>query len=416
MRVLITNNTLANRAGSELYVRDLALALMERGHTPIAYSTILGDVAEELRESTVPVIDDLRKLGAPPDIIHGQHHLETMSALLQFPGVPAIYLCHGWRPWEEVPPLFPRILRYIAVDTTCWDRIVLEHGIPEERARTLLNFVDLERFEPRGPLPRNPRRALLFSNDVSELNGGTQIQEACRGLGISVDIVGLASRTATSRPEAVLREYDIVFAKGRSALEALAVGAAVVLFGYERVGPMVTNQEFDHLRSMNFGVRAIRQPMQNEDLIRELLRYDPQDAAEVSRRVRATASRERTIDELVALYTDVIEEYCNRAPVDPIEEWKAASAYCRSLSPRLKERDGLCQQVTSLNQQVAELTQELASTQADLSRAQSELVYKQEALARIKQTLGWRLLSIWGPVKYRALIPAWNRMKKIVPW
>jgi hypothetical protein len=112
----------------------------------------------------------------------------------------------------------------------------------------------------------------------------------------------------------------------------------------------------------------------------------------------------------------VIEEYCNRAPVDPIEEWKAASAYCRSLSPRLKERDGLCQQVTSLNQQVAELTQELASTQADLSRAQSELVYRQEALARIKQTLGWRLLSIWGPVKYRALIPAWNRMKKIVPW
>lgn len=42
MRVLITNNTLAGRAGSELYVRDLALALLRRGHTPLAYSTNLG--------------------------------------------------------------------------------------------------------------------------------------------------------------------------------------------------------------------------------------------------------------------------------------------------------------------------------------------------------------------------------------
>lgn len=42
LRILITNNTLANRAGSELYVRDLATALLDGGHTPIAYSTILG--------------------------------------------------------------------------------------------------------------------------------------------------------------------------------------------------------------------------------------------------------------------------------------------------------------------------------------------------------------------------------------
>ena len=48
LRVLITNNTAAMRAGSELYVLDLARALLRRGHQPVVYSTVLGDVAESL--------------------------------------------------------------------------------------------------------------------------------------------------------------------------------------------------------------------------------------------------------------------------------------------------------------------------------------------------------------------------------
>jgi hypothetical protein len=55
MRVLFTNNTLAGRMGTELYVRDVAVALLKRGHQPIAYSTILGDVADELRAAGIPV-------------------------------------------------------------------------------------------------------------------------------------------------------------------------------------------------------------------------------------------------------------------------------------------------------------------------------------------------------------------------
>src|SRR5262249_42023998 len=112
LRVLITNNTLGEQAGSELYVRDVATGLLERGHTPIAYSSLLGDVADELRRATVPVVQDLDVLGEPPAIIHGHHHVETMTALLRFPDVPAVYFCHGWLPWEELPLRFPRILRY----------------------------------------------------------------------------------------------------------------------------------------------------------------------------------------------------------------------------------------------------------------------------------------------------------------
>src|SRR6266545_2771918 len=133
MRILIANNTLAGRGGSELYVRDVATGLLKRGHTPIAYSTVLGDVARELLAATVPVSDDLNKIAVVPDIIHGHHHMETMTALLHFPNVPAINFCHSWTNWAEKPLHFPRILRYVAVDHTCRDRLTFQHGIPEER-------------------------------------------------------------------------------------------------------------------------------------------------------------------------------------------------------------------------------------------------------------------------------------------
>jgi hypothetical protein len=96
MRVLLTNYDLARRAGSQLYARDVACALLARGHTPIVYGRKLGDVADDLRARTIPVVDDLRRVTQPPDIIHGQQNHELITALLAFPGVPAVRVCHGW--------------------------------------------------------------------------------------------------------------------------------------------------------------------------------------------------------------------------------------------------------------------------------------------------------------------------------
>ena len=121
LRVLITNNTLAGRAGSELYVRDTATELLKRGHSPIAYSTLLGAVARELEAANIPVVDDLNNLAVVPDLIHGHHHMELITALLHFQHVPAIQFIHNSRSWYEKPVKFPRILRYVAVDHPCRD-------------------------------------------------------------------------------------------------------------------------------------------------------------------------------------------------------------------------------------------------------------------------------------------------------
>lgn len=340
VRVLVTNRILANRTGTELYVRDLALALLRRGHHPVAYSPVLGPVADELRAATVPVVDDLAQVGSAPDVIHGHHGLETLAALLAFPGVPAVAFCHSWTGWADAPLRFPRVLRHVAVDHTCRDRLLYQHGIPESHVHVALNAVDLERFRPRAPLPDRPRRALVFSNAAGGRGGHlAAVRAACAAAGIAVDVAGTRSRRPLAHPEEVLGGYDLVFAKARAALEAMAVGAAVVLCDAAGAGPMVTTGNLDRLRPLNFGIRTLAEPATPESLAREIARYDPRDAAAVSRRVRESAGAGALVDELVDLYRAVIAEHRAGPPDDLATELRAAAAYVQSLAPRLHERD-----------------------------------------------------------------------------
>jgi glycosyltransferase involved in cell wall biosynthesis len=333
LRVLITNRTLTVRGGTQLYTHDLAVGLLARRHRPVVYSPELGEVARALHLASVPVVDDLSSLGDPPDVIHGQSGPETLTALLAFPTAPAIFVCHGWWSWYAAPPRLPRIARYVAVDEACLDRLVFRHGIPGERARVLLNAVDLDRFRPRPPLPDRPRRALVFSNTVSDLTNLNVFRRACRQAGLRLDVVGFAADRPSAAPERLLGAHDVVFAKGRSALEALAVGNAVVVSDAIGMGPMVTAAELDRLRRANFGTRAFVERVTVEALLRELQRYDPRDAQAVSRRIREEADTHHWVDELIALYRQAIDE----KPGDPLAEGPAAAAYLQWMSRRLRE-------------------------------------------------------------------------------
>lgn len=336
LKVLITNARLGWRAGTELYVRDVARGLLARGHTPVVYSPRLGRLAEEVRGEGVPVVDDLERLPAPPDIIHGQHADETATALLRFPSTPALFVCHDWFSKRDHPPRFPRLLRYVAVDQACHDKLVFEHGVPEGRVRLLYEFVDLERFRPRAPLPARPRRALVLCNYTKENEHLRAAREACGRAGLSLDVYGMGVGRACAEPEKLLREYDIVFAKGRAALEAVAVGAAVVVYWWRRLGPMVTEGELGRLRRDNFGLRAMGGELTPEEfgraVSRALAAYDAGDAARASASVRAAAGVERAVEELVGLYGEVIAEHAAAPRPDPEAEARAAAAYLRRVT------------------------------------------------------------------------------------
>jgi hypothetical protein len=339
MRVLIAGHALSEIGGVQRYEHELASWLLAHGHSPVVFATELGTAARQFDALTIAVVDDLRTITAPIDIIHGDSAVETMAALLHFPNTPAIFVCHGWEDFHHIAPLFPRILRYIAVDDTCADRLLTRDGIACDNVSVLLNGVDLDAFRQRAPLPPKPRRAMVFGNLAHELTFLPPIREACRRAAIELDILGAATETDVTHPELLLGGYDLAFAKAKCAIEAMACGLAVILCSDAGVGGMVRSVDFDRLRRLNFGIRALHKPLSAETIVEELALYDPEDARAVSDRIRQTASTDDVHAALLSTYEAVIAEHATlTTPIDPVAESRAAALFLRNLAILDRER------------------------------------------------------------------------------
>ncbi|HZY72525.1 MAG TPA: hypothetical protein VFE22_05405, partial [Edaphobacter sp.] len=192
------------------------------------------------------------------------------------------------------------------------EALICFSGIPEDRIAIHQNPTDLERFPRRTPLPAVPRRALVLSNAISHANSLSAIERACRRSGLSLDTVGLSMGTARLDTESILGDHDIVFATGRSALDALATGCAVMLAGPSGFGELITTGNYDLLRYRNFGMHAIPLPATEETVLSQLGKYDPQDAAKVTDRVRRTEGLCEATARLVEIYETAIDEFRNR--------------------------------------------------------------------------------------------------------
>ena len=134
-------------------------------------------------------------------------------------------------------------------------------GVPPERISVLLNAVDASVFRQREALPARPRRAVVFGNLAHELTFLPPIREACRRAAIELDVVSASAGSAVPHPEAILGGYDLAFAKAKCAMEAMACGLAVILCSEAGLGGMVRSGDFDRLRRLNFGIRALQKPL-----------------------------------------------------------------------------------------------------------------------------------------------------------
>lgn len=321
-----------------MYVRDLAIHLRKRGVTPFVFSPVTGTVAQEISRLGISVVNKLRDLPATPDVMHLHHQMAALIPLLRYKTVPAIYLSHESVDVFGPPPLPHRYVELASVDLRCQEG--MQKAINEKRQiKVIHNGVDTTRFKLRSPLPSRPRRAAIFSNYVGRTELLHNIETACHRMGLSLDMIGLASSSATNKPEDVLGSYDLVFAKARCALEALAIGCAVILCDVKGLGPIVTRADVARLRDWNFGVRLLTEEPTIEALCERIAAYDAADATAVSQYIRSQASLELMVDELLSLYQSVREAQPlpHTTCIQLLGEYFAQTAHCKRIRPATRD-------------------------------------------------------------------------------
>jgi len=289
---------------------DLARGLAAAGHSPMIWVPTLSlPVAAELVSLGIPVMSRLEDVPSPPDVIHGHHHLETIEALRFFPRTPAVFVSHHGFWWHDAPPRHPNIRRYIGVDQLCCDRLLSTSWMQHDRVSLILNAVDLDRFRRRAPLPTHPRRALIFSNYAAVGTHLEPILEACRESGIEAACAGSGVGQAVTDPHRLLMSQDLVFAKARCALEAMAVGCAVVLCDTAGLGAMVQTSNMAEFRLRNYGFSLLTRPFHPGLIREEIQKYDSSDAAKVTDYIRQVAPLEEAVNRYVAQYRLALDEW-----------------------------------------------------------------------------------------------------------
>jgi glycosyltransferase involved in cell wall biosynthesis len=232
--------------------------------------------------------------------------LPTLLALAKFAATPAIWMSHGRVDWFDTPPKSPRIYRYVVVDETRRRLLTQKHGVPEKSILLLPNGVDLDRIPARpAGLPERPERAVSFSGKTAHL---ATLQIACSRAGIKLDALGVGVGRLTPNPEELLVKYDVAFATGRSALEALCCGCAVIVGDFRGLAGMVTEANFRALRSINFGSDGLIREMNAPNIDAALRLYDRRSAEAVVQRARTEADVTSVVDQLERLYREAIAQ------------------------------------------------------------------------------------------------------------
>lgn len=326
MKILFTQWGLSEKwGGSELFLVEVAAELARRGHEIAVYAGTVGKIGREFQERTgIPVMGDPRHCPWTPDIIHGQNRIHALKGLMAFPGTPAILYLHGFLPVLEKPFLHPRIHCYVAISQGIANRWIKGLGIPREKFEIIPNHIDLVRFQQIRKPPEHPQRALLYSNGRFTEGQISKIRKACEARGIAMEMAGSCVGRQIAEPEKLLPDYDLVFAVGRSALEAIASGCGVIPVFGDMAEEMVLPENMGRLREQNMSVRVlVHQKLTEEWITSQIAAWNPQGIATVTQWIREETPLSKTVDRLEGIYNSAISESREKPPVDLEIEIKA---------------------------------------------------------------------------------------------
>jgi hypothetical protein len=191
---------------------------------------------------------------------------------------------------------------FFAVDERCRARLVAE-GADAAAVQLLPNAVDLSRIPGRALLAARPVRAVVFTKHSAHLPA---LRAACATKGIELGEYGFGVGRMIDRPEVVFAESDLVFATARTALEASAAGAGVVVCDARGCAGFLTRANAEAWLPYNLGAGILAHPCDAAQLSAAIADWSAAEAVAASALVRERCGLELRLAQLDTIYSEML--------------------------------------------------------------------------------------------------------------
>ncbi len=312
LRLILATHRLVTPGGSETYLITLAEQLERLGHEVWVHAVDHGDVAQAARERGVRIAPSTAALPGDPDAIVVQDAIVAYGLSDRHPATPQVFVTHSADYDLQRPPAIDGVTAAVVVMN---DRVASRIGAlaKDHEIVRLTQPIDIRRFAPKVPIRREPREMLVLSNHLAG-ERCEPVRRACTEGGMACRLIGRHGQE-TLRPEAALASADVVVGCGRSALEAMACGRAVYVYGHVGGDGWVTRESYPRLEADGFAGMALEEPVDAERVVHDLvhgyaremgtLNRDlavrhhsaAQHAVELVRLLKSVAGRRRTAPE-----------------------------------------------------------------------------------------------------------------------
>ena len=269
VRLVLANHAFARVGGTEKYLLTLAEHLQRLGHEAVVYAHELGPYSDHARECGVEVTDQLRELPERCDIAFAQDAIVAYELAERYADAPLVFRACSDVYDFELPPQLDGVVDQIVVVSDRYARLVEACAVSAPVMRLRIP-VDLARHEPRGRVREQPRRAVILGNYPDRFRA---VSDAWGRHGVEVAQVGIANQRYDVA--AALEEADIVVAKSRAAVEAMACGRPVYVFDVFGGDGWVTQANYAALEADNFAGQGTDRVIDAASIERDLRNYDP---------------------------------------------------------------------------------------------------------------------------------------------
>lgn len=253
MEIVLAALALDQPGGMQTYILTLAPHLERLGHDVTLYSPEAGSVAELARSRGLRVSRLETELPPSCDAVLSGDAVSALVMADRFPEAVRGIVVHGGDFDLHLPPRHEAVVSFaVAMNAVVQRRVEATAAAPP--VIRLRQPIEIAHFYPAGPVREEAERVLLLGNYLSGPRRDA-LASVCEQAGIAWRQVGAAAEIALDPWPAIL-EADIVVAQGRAAIEAMACGRAVWVFGPSGGDGWVTEDTYAAIEADGFRGRS----------------------------------------------------------------------------------------------------------------------------------------------------------------